>query len=360
MAIYDISSGRICPLPATTFAMEQVRERQDLQRMLKARIEVIDPDLLVIAEEFGEWEDGRRRIDLLAVDRAANLVVIELKRTTDGGHMELQALRYAAMISTMTFERAVTVYADFLTREGRDLDARDSLLSFLEWDEPNENQFGQDVRIVLVSADFSKEITTAVLWLNERDLDIRCVRMLPYRDGARTLLDVQQVIPLPEASDFQVQVREKQQRRREGRWQQKDMPTIWREFRKRCSPEIVRIAENLFQWLESTADSIVPTADAFAPFLANKPRNHCLFKVSWAGEVEIWFNWLQRREPFSDPALREELRRRLNAISGVRIDANRIGGKPKFPLEALNRSESMKAFQDTVTWAFGIMRDRAV
>ena len=62
--------------------------------------------MLIVSEEFGGWEDSRRRIDLLGLDRQANLVVIELKRSENGGHMELQALRYAAMISKMTFEAA--------------------------------------------------------------------------------------------------------------------------------------------------------------------------------------------------------------------------------------------------------------
>ena len=57
------------------------------------------PSGMVLAEEFGEWEASRRRIDLLVLDKDANLVVVELKRTDDGGHMELQALRYAAMVS---------------------------------------------------------------------------------------------------------------------------------------------------------------------------------------------------------------------------------------------------------------------
>ena len=52
--------------------------------------------VLVVAEEFGDWEESKRRIDLLGLDRDATLVVIELKRTDDGGHMELQAIRYAA------------------------------------------------------------------------------------------------------------------------------------------------------------------------------------------------------------------------------------------------------------------------
>lgn len=68
-------------------------ERADIQRLLKRQIEIISPDTLVSAEEFSDWEDSKRRIDLLGIDTDANLVVIELKRTDDGGHMELQAVR---------------------------------------------------------------------------------------------------------------------------------------------------------------------------------------------------------------------------------------------------------------------------
>jgi hypothetical protein len=139
----------------------------------------------VISEGFREWEDSRRELDLLAIDKEANLVVIELKRTEDGGHAELQAIRYAAMVSAMTFARAVEVYQDYLHKNGSDDDATESLLEFLSWEEPDEDSFAQDVRIVLVSADFSKELTTSVMWLNQRDLDIRCVRMCPYRHAMR-------------------------------------------------------------------------------------------------------------------------------------------------------------------------------
>ena len=160
---------------------------------------MIVPDTLVVAEEFGEWEDSRRRIDLLGIDNGANLVVIELKRTEDGGHMELQAVRYAAMISTLTFDKLVKIYEQYLRDNGIKSDAAESLLEFLEWSEPDEEQFGQEVRIVLASAEFSKELTTSVMWLNDFGLDIRCVRMHPYVSGGQIFLDVQTVIPIPEA-----------------------------------------------------------------------------------------------------------------------------------------------------------------
>ena len=66
------------------------------------------------------------------------------------------------------------------------------------------------MRIVLISADFSTEVTSTVLWLNENyALDISCFRIVPYRLETEILLDLQQIIPLPETKDFQIQQRHK-------------------------------------------------------------------------------------------------------------------------------------------------------
>jgi hypothetical protein len=97
-----------------------------------------------------------------------------------------------------------------------DADAQSLILGFLGWTEPNEGQFATGTRVILVSGEFSKEITTAVLWLNDRELDIRCVRLRPYSLDGRTLLDIQQVIPLPEATEYQVQIRKKESEKRQS------------------------------------------------------------------------------------------------------------------------------------------------
>ncbi len=166
MAIYQKIGEQLVPIKVTTFSNAGIKERNDLQKLLKQQIEIIAPDTLVIAEEFGNWEDSRRRIDLLAIDKDANLVVIELKRTEDAGHMELQALRYAAMVSLLTFDEAVQTYEKYLASIGQELDARTQLLEFLDWEAPDTEEFPADVRLVLAAADFSKEITTTALWLN--------------------------------------------------------------------------------------------------------------------------------------------------------------------------------------------------
>jgi len=69
------------------------------------------------------------------------------------------------------------------------------------------------VRIILASADFNKEITTTVMWLRDRyGLNIKCIRLTPYRmDDGRVMMDIEQLIPLPEAEDFQTKLGAKRQ-----------------------------------------------------------------------------------------------------------------------------------------------------
>ncbi len=230
MAIYELTSDDIRELKPTSFQSAGIKERKDLQRVLKENINVISPNTLIIAEEFGEWEDSRRRIDLLGLDSEGNIVVIELKRTDERSYMDLQAIRYAAMVSTMTFDDAVDIYSRYLQSLNSEGDAQRLILEFLDWEEPDDDQFAQDVRIILSAEDFSKELTTAVLWLNKRSIDIRCIRLKPYTDGQRIFVDVQQVIPLAEAEEYQIKIREKEQKERLTRIQKSERFDLRKKF----------------------------------------------------------------------------------------------------------------------------------
>jgi hypothetical protein len=211
MPIFEIRPDGLAPAPATSFESAGIRERADLQRLLKEKIECLESGLMVITEEFSGWIDSARRIDLLCLDTDANLVIVELKRDDLGGHMELQALRYAAMVSLMTFEQAAHSLATHRNKGAPDpVSARADILEFLGWEAVDEESFPADTRIILAAADFGRELTTSVLWLRQRGIDIRCIRLKPYRlEDGRLLVDIQPLIPLPEAEEFQTKLGEK-------------------------------------------------------------------------------------------------------------------------------------------------------
>lgn len=213
MPIYKISNEGISAVPKTNFRESGILERTHLQAYLRDKIEIISADTLIISEEFGGWDVSKKRIDLLGLDKEANLIVIELKRTDSGDHMELQALRYASMISTMSFDKCINIYQEYLDRRNINLDAKESLMNFLEWESPLEEEFAPNVKIVLASADFSKELTTSVLWLISKGIDITCIRIAPYNLNDEILLDVNQIIPLPEAESYLIKIREKENER---------------------------------------------------------------------------------------------------------------------------------------------------
>ena len=210
MGIFEIRDQELEPLERTSFQKEKILERRDLQRMLRKVFPRIDPDVMILDEEFGTWEGSKRRIDLLGIDRERRLVVIEIKRTEDGDHMELQAVRYAAMAATMTFEQAVSTHAAHLLTHGQDVkEARQRILDFLGEPRSAQPQLQGRPRIILVSSDFSPELKMSVEHLNSYGLGIQCVSMRPMRlAGGQLLVDVQSVIPPAPIADSGITARE--------------------------------------------------------------------------------------------------------------------------------------------------------
>jgi hypothetical protein len=128
-------------------------------------------------------------------------------------------------------------------------------LEHLGWENPGEEAFAENVRIVLVSAEFSKELTTSVMWLNKQDLDICCVRIKPYADMNRVLVDVQRIIPLPEADDYTVRIKQKQAREKADR--EGERPS-W-EFRRRFWQALIQfLASNGHPWAEGKSTTKEP------------------------------------------------------------------------------------------------------
>ncbi|MCY4640429.1 MAG: hypothetical protein OXC94_08840 [Chloroflexi bacterium] len=71
MALYhvDETGGSLTEIPETWLSGEGKLERNDLQRWLRDSPGAIEPDLFVLSEEYSDWDESNRSIDLLALDR---------------------------------------------------------------------------------------------------------------------------------------------------------------------------------------------------------------------------------------------------------------------------------------------------
>ena len=211
----DLSNAKL--LEATTFENEQVFEAQ-LRDLLEEHLPSLLPQrpLMVIASEYGNWSNASRFIDLLALDAEGQLVVVEIKRTGDGGHAELQALRYAAMLSTHTMDNVIDArYRHRLKKDPAVVreQARDEIWGFLgKGGEGHELVLGTTPQIILIARNFSPEITTTAMWLMERmeGFLMHCftVGLYPLGNGSHAL-QFDLLLPLPQQEDYLVKVRDK-------------------------------------------------------------------------------------------------------------------------------------------------------
>jgi RecB family endonuclease NucS len=80
------NANRISKVPQKTFSKLGFKEREHLQEWLAENPEVLQEELLIIQKEFSGFNDTNERLDLLALDKQRNLVIIENKLDDTGGN----------------------------------------------------------------------------------------------------------------------------------------------------------------------------------------------------------------------------------------------------------------------------------
>ncbi len=192
----DAEEKKLAQLESRSLSELGIRERFDLQEWVEKSPEILDDDLLIIGKEL--ILPSGIRLDLLAIDRQANLVVIELKRDSSGRDVEWQAIKYASYCSNFLADELYEYFAQYLGEDADD--ARDAIEAFIDTE---LDQINNEQRIILVAQNFHSDVVSAVLWLRDFGLEIKCVRLRPYVDVSDTLFIVPDVIiPLPEAKDY--------------------------------------------------------------------------------------------------------------------------------------------------------------
>lgn len=211
MYLIDRDKNRVERLQKRAFADLGFRERDHLQEWIAADPSVLGEELLIIQKEFSGFSDTNERLDLLALDKQGSLVIIENKLDDSGRDVTWQALKYASYCSGLTKEHIRTIFQEYLTRQGEAETAEDKLSSFFddaEYDELEINK-GLSQRIILIAANFRREVTSTVLWLLNYRVRLQCFKVTPYTMGEQLLLNFEQIIPMRDAEEYVVRMAEK-------------------------------------------------------------------------------------------------------------------------------------------------------
>ena len=210
MYLINRDKNNLEPVEKITFKSAGLTERKHLQEWIDKNPESLGEELLIIQKEFSGFDETNERLDLLALDKKGNLVVIENKLDDSGKDVVWQSLKYASYCSGSNSQEIKEMFEDYLQKKGIKGEAQKRLTDFFE-DEDYEKtlNIGNGQRIIMVSAEFRKEVTSSVLWLLSYGLKIQCYKVTPYRHGEDIFLDFNQIIPTKEAEDYMIKVASK-------------------------------------------------------------------------------------------------------------------------------------------------------
>ena len=204
----DPATNRLSRLKQRSFGELGFRERDNLQEWLTSSPDAFGEELLIIQKEFDGFDETRERLDLRALDKNGQLVLIENKLDDSGRDLVWQSLKYAAYCSSLKTSQIIEIFRSYLDRHrgGTGSEAAAIINEFLDGADLEETVLneGNSQRIMMVAANFRKEVTATVMWLLGHGLSIQCFKVTPYSLGDELILDVQQIIPTPEAEEFMI------------------------------------------------------------------------------------------------------------------------------------------------------------
>lgn len=239
-------TNRISPVRTKKFSELGFTERKHLQEWLAHEPSALGEELLIIQKEFDGFDDTRERLDLLAMDKDGNLVIIENKLDDSGRDVVWQSLKYASYCASLTKAQIVEIYQQYLDRYepvtgeidllNASASASARICEFLDAPDLDELKLnlGNSQRIMLVAANFRKEVTSTALWLLGQGISIACFKITPYSLGEQLLINIDQIIPTPEAKELMIGINAKEAEEKTTEVVLKNRHTVRREYWERA------------------------------------------------------------------------------------------------------------------------------
>jgi hypothetical protein len=239
MYLIDREKNRISRLEEKTFSELKFKEREHLQEWIANNPSSLGEELLIIQKEFSGFGETNERLDLLALDKVGNLVIIENKLDDSGRDVTWQTIKYASYCSSLTKQEIIKIYQDYL---GNSANAEEKISEFYDDKDIDEiilNQGLNSQRLIMIAANFRKEVTSSVLWLMNFKMRIQCFKVTPFALNEQLFLNVEQILPTKDTEDFAISIASKAQEEIEVQETMKNRHLVrlkfWERFLNKCN-----------------------------------------------------------------------------------------------------------------------------
>ncbi|MFU0815180.1 MAG: DUF4268 domain-containing protein [Rahnella inusitata] len=306
----DRPTNSLHSLQEVSFSSLGFTERYHLQEWLAKNPQALtresDDELLIIQKEFAGFDDTKERLDLLAIDKKGNLVIIENKLDDSGRDVVWQALKYAGYCANLRKDQIIEIFQLYLDKEQPEepRPAAEVMAEFLEYESLDEVLINQirTQRVMMVAANFRKEVTNTALWLMQFGIRAQCFKVTPYRFNDDVFVDIRQVIPTPEAESYMIGMAQKEAEEQSTSGELKNRHHIRKAFWIKMLERLKASPCNLYNNISPSTDHWLSAGSGISAlsynliFSRKETRVEFWIAKASAESNTFAFNWLYERK----------------------------------------------------------------
>ncbi len=315
---------------------------------------------LLVAPEFGipDEFDGSDKwsLDHLFLDQDAIPTLVEVKRSSDPRirrEVVGQMLDYAAnSVEYLPVEKIRDRFERECERRGVDpaIELRTHLGEGIEiesyWQSVKTNLLAEKIRLVFVADVIPERLKRIVEFLNGQ-MDRAEVLAVEIKQFVGN--NLQTLVPRVFGQSSEADT--KKGKIATKKWNE---ITFFEELSRKRGEAEVAVVRNALKWAIDNGLRIWwgegDWNGSLYPILDLNGQSFYSVAIWTYGTVEVQFQYMKVKAPFSDENMRKELRVRLMRIPGVEIPIDRLNKRPGFPLANLANENALATFLDVLKW----------
>jgi hypothetical protein len=332
----DINKNKLSKIELSSFSHLNLKERSNLQEWIVNNPEVFGEDILIIHKEFDGFDGTNERLDILALDKNGYIVVIENKGDSSGRDVVWQNLKYVSYCSTLTKNEIIDIYQNFLDKYRNGEKALENLQDFFDVEDMDEIIINEDQRLFFVALNYRKEVTSTVIWLLNKGIDIKCFKISMYNIDNKLLMDIEQIIPVKETQDYIISMNKKTSDMSIDKKKVSEIHNLRREYWSILLEKLHNCETELFKNISPSKDHWLSCSSGTPGIIYN-----LLSCVDFAG-VELYIakaSQKQNKEVFDKLYAKKE---EIENIFGNKLDWRRLNDKKSSRIVYLMEGVSIK------------------